>query len=531
MTRRIEIDVIDADGTTVVDTLASDGKRSFLKDLEGEGAHDVEIKLGHADEDLLTYGRILRYKVDGTARWQGLIEQLPIVYADPNNRKAGQVMRCSGRGTLALFEWAVLYPELGLGRISPGHRYFNPASFDFDESGWGTATAFHEQGTTDPADAYEGYPQGFPDGAAYWIGPSDGITSLPAPIGFWWVVKEFTIASGQGGDYRFSFGVDDGLEIFVDGNREFAESRVGMWGVTREITLSLDEGAHRIACRVENFDRPNPSTNATALVLSVAKELAGGAALDTPVVATDSTWKFLQVTGTEPGMTVGHFLTVLVAEAQAAGFLDGITLGFDADEDSAGTTWPVEIDLAFPVGMTYLEILRHLIEEHACDVEMSATGLVLHAYVSKGDDLSASVAVTYGDNISRLAFARPGPGGNVALSQTAEGRWVERERTSSATAWGRRAIHVTQGAAPSESAADRQIEAVFDDTAEPVESITDLQIEEVTAVPFADFDTGDIVSATSSDGTTADCRVYGIRVAEDRAGNPVWTPDLVKVAS
>lgn len=528
MSRRLEVKVYEADGITLAGTLASDNKREFLKDLSAEGSYSLEVKLGHADEALLADDTIVRFLIDGTAKWQGLVEPRDIVYADSQNREAGRVVKCSGRGTLALLERAPIYPERGLGVVSPAERYFNPASKDFDVSGWGAATEFHLQDTTDDTDPYYSRPLGWKAGAAYWIGPSDGVTSLPAPIGFWWVVKDFTIPVGEGGDYRLSWAVDDGVEWFLDGAKVAGESRVGLWGVTSQQTFLLDEGTHRVAARVENFDRPVSSTNATALVATLAKELAGGAVLDDPVIATDDSWKFLQVT-TEPGMTVGQILDVLLTEAQTNGYLTGLTWDFDATDDSNSDPWPVEVDVVFPVGTSLLEVIRHFVDEHAADFEMSATGLVLHAYVSKGSDLSASVEVEYGVNVGRLGFSKTPPGPNTALTRTAEGRYVEKERTSSVSAWGRRGVFLSLGSAPSADAADRQVEAFFDDNSEPVEALTDVQVEEVSAVPLDDFDVGDTVSATSSDGSMGDARVHGVRVTEDAAGNPIYQPELVKV--
>lgn len=527
MTRRIEVEVYEDDGTTLVDTLTSDNKREFLKDLSAEGSYSFEIKKDHADEPALTDGRIVRFVVDTVAKWQGLVESRGLVYADPNNREAGRVVKYSGRGTLAILERAPIGPQLGLGVVSPAERYFNPASTYFDVSGWGTATAFHTQDTTDDTDPYYSNPAGFKDGGAYWIGPSDGVTSLPAPLGFWWVVKDFTIPTGEGGDHRLSWAVDDGVEWFLDGAKVAGESKVGLWGVTSQQSFLLDEGTHRLAARVENFDRPNASTNATALVASLAKELAGGRTLDDPIVSTDSTWKFLQVTTVEPGMTVGKILHILLTEAQAAGYLTGLTWDFDADDDSNGTPWPIEIDVVFPVGTTLLEVIRHFVDEHAADFEMSATGLVLHAYVSKGADLSGSVEIEYAVNVGRLGFSKTPPGPNTVLARTAEGRWVEYERSSSVSAWGRRGAHLSLGSAPSADAAERQVEAFFDDNAEPTEALTDVQVEEVNVVPLDDFDVGDTVSATTSDGSMGDVRCHAVRCTEDNASNPIWQPEMV----
>lgn len=536
MTRRIEVKVYEDDGSTLAGTLASDNKRSFLKDLSAEGAYGLQVKIGHADEALLTDGRIVRFLIDGTARWQGLVEPRKIVYADPSQREAGRVVNVEGRGTLALLERAVVYPELGLGVISPGVRYFNPASFDFSVSGWSAATAFHQQKTVTDTDPYYSSPRGWKDGDAYWIGPSDGVTSLPADIGFYWLVKEFTIAAGDGGDRRFEMTADDGFEFYLDGNKELAEARAGLWGVSRETTLTLDEGTHRIAVRVENFDRPVASTNATAFILSCEKVVAGGIGTGTVDVRTDNTWKIYKVTTVEPGMTPGKVLDILLDEAQTRGMLADLSWDFTATQDSNGTAWPTSPDLAFNVNSSYLEVVRHLVDEHLADVEMSATGLTLHAYVSKGADRGATpgtglstVSLLYASNLSRLAFSKTPPGPNVTLSQTAEGRWVEASRSASVTAWGRREVGLSLGSAPSADAADRQVEAFFDDHAEPIEAITDMQVEEVNAVPLEDFDVGDIVSATSSSGAAADVKVTGIRVSEDAGGVPVWAPDVVRV--
>jgi hypothetical protein len=110
-------------------------------------------------------------------------------------------------------------------------------------------------------------------------------------------------------------------------------------------------------------------------------------------------------------MSPGFILDLLLTEAQTNGYLPGLTWDFDSDTDSNGTFWPKEIDVAFEVGTTsILNVVQHFVDEHLLDVEMAATGLVLHAYVSKGEDLSGSVSALYGQNLGRLAFSVKPPG-------------------------------------------------------------------------------------------------------------------------
>ena len=530
MARRIVWSVYEGDATTLVGTLASDRGRTFLKDLSAEGGYSLESKLGHADEALLTDGRILRVSVDGTARWQGLVEKRNVIYADPSGRQAARVIPAQGRGVLGILDRAVVLPELGLGRISPIDRHFNPASFDYDVDPWIFVTALKRYDDADNSKPWYRAPKDFPDGEAWWIGVADGDTP-PVQAGFYWVVTEFEIDAGFGGDHRFSLSADDGYTFYLDGGLVASEARAGLWGATRTYDIDLDEGTHRIAVRVENFDRRNPSTNATAFILSGAQLLAGGQVLGDVVVRTDDTWKLMAFPSVEPGMTAGKILHVLLTEAQANGFLLDLTWDFDAFVDSNGHFWPRTIDVAFPTLTTnLLEVVRHLVDEHVCDVEMAATGLVVHAYVRKGADLADTVTAAYGANVGRLAFEKGPPGPNVSYTRTPEGRAIERVRASAAAAWGRRAIGLSLGSAPSRDALDRQADAYFDDVSEPLEAITDMQLEEVSSIPLADFDVGDVITATASDGSTAQVRTHGIRCSEDNAGNPIWTPDFVKVS-
>lgn len=529
MTRTIAAVVYENDGSTLAgadlaaSTLASDNQREWLDDLSAEGSYGLEVKVGHADEALCTLGRIVRFSVNGSARWQGLIEELDPVAADPNRRQSGRVMKVAGRGTLALLERAIVYPELGLGRISPDVRFFNFASLDYDDSGWSTAVELKTQSDTDDTKPWYRAPKGWKDPDAVWIGPTGGDTP-PVDPGDIYFRGSFTVATGEGGEYRFMFTADDGFELYVDGNKVAAEQKAGLWGVTRTYDALLDEGSHLVAVKLINFDRPVSATNVAGLILSVFKLLGGGVALGDVVSRTSSGTAMLAYPSAAPGMTVGKILDVLLTEAQTRGTLTELAWDFDATDDSGGTPWPEEVDVSFQVGTSVLDVIRHFVQEKKLDVAMSATGLTLHAYVSKGSDLSGSVSAEYGVNIGRLAFKKTAPTANVTISRTAESRWWETIETTSVSGYGRREIGLTLGSAPSDDASTRQASAFFADHAFPTTAITDMQLENVTAEPGADFVVGD----------TIDClgdpyRVHGLRTTEDAAGQPIYTPELLAV--
>lgn len=530
--RPIEVQVFEPNGATLdyLDELTSDVGRTFLDDLPDAGSHTLEVKAGHDDEALLGDGRLVRYFVHNQPRWWGLIEDRSKVSADPEKRQEGRVVRVkTGRGALAVLEQAPIYPELGLGRISPTTRYMNFASLDYDDTAWGFAVELKQQ--SDPALPWRDAPKAWPDPDAWWVGPSAGDVPPVAP-GDIYLRGTFTVGAGLGGEWRFFLTADDGFELYVDGNKEAAEQKAGLWGVTRSVTLILDEGEHLVAVKAINFDRPNPSTNVFGFILSVRRLLGGGQSLGPVVARSSAGTKMLAYPTSAPGMTAGKILIVFLTEAQAAGYLPYVTWDFDEVNDSAGTPWPVELDLAFPVGSTtILDVARRLIVERACDLNFdpaTATTLKLQAWVTKGTDLTDDVTIDYGVNIGKLGHDHKGPGPNTILSRTAEGRYYETERTASVTAWGRRGAFLSLGSAPSDLAAERQSQAFLDDEAEPADIITEVRMETTPGdpVPFEDFNKGDRVLAPGFDGDLAPFWVTGILVGETEEGEPTYDLNL-----
>lgn len=534
MSRRITVKVYEADNTTFVGTLGSDRGREWLDDLEDEGSGVIESHLDHADAALLTDGRILRVCIDDVPRWAACEHQLDVTIADPSGRAAGRTVGLAGRGLKALFDLAAVLPELGFGLISPQNRHLGWMSRYYDHSGWGNAVELKQQNDPDPTKPWYGAPKDYPDEDAMWVGPTDGDVpgatpggGTPGDIYLW---GEYTVPVGEGGDYQAATTADDGFELYRDGDLEAAEARVALWGVTRLLRMQLDEGDHFFAAKVTNFDRPDPSTNVVGFILSLAKMLGGGVAVGDVVSRSSSGTKMLAFPADEPGMTAGHIMRVLIEENQDLGWQTGLTLSFTDTLDSDGVAWPDELNVAYPVGTSLSEVMRHLRDSGAAEFAMDPVGLELHAYVRKGTDRTGAgaadeVLVAYAANVHRMAKKHIGPGVNTTISRTAEGRWIMLEDTAAVTAHGRRLGGLAQGSAPSVLAAVFEAGAYFADQANPVDAITDLQVED------ADFldgtvETGDFVNV--DDGATTEAyRLHGLRFTEDTAGQPICTPELV----
>jgi hypothetical protein len=520
VTRRITVAVYESDGFTHVRDLTADAHRKWLDDVRDVGSWSFDVAVGHSDETACTENRIATFSLDGTPVFSGPIENVEKTSAGPG-RQSDRVAVISGRGGLALLERAVVFPEQPLGLVSPPNRYFSFASKDYDDSGWVTTATELAGGFTSAK------PEGWPNaGGAKWIGDSGDDTPGVA-AGHRWFRKSFTVTDT--GDYRMAVAGDDLWEVYIDGDLVTREDQVGAWNEARMFDLPLDAGTHQLAAHLENLDRPaSPSTNVTGFRFALAPIVNGGGfnGWGTPILLSGGTWLLNTLADGPPGMNPGKVMDVLLNEAWTRSTVLPVFTSFTTSQDSNGDVWVVEPDVAFPVQTTYLDVVKHYVDEHACEFHMTP-GLVLDAYPRRGTDLSSTVTLAYAVNVSRLRHTRSAPGPNRVLARDARGRWLLAENSTAITAWGGREVGLDLGSAPSPAAVTRMTDAFFADHSEPVEALTDVQVEEVAgAVPYVDWSPGDTVSAPNYAGSAADYRVIALAVTEDEAGRPIFTPEL-----
>lgn len=88
----------------------------------------------------------------------------------------------------------------------------------------------------------------------------------------------------------------------------------------------------------------------------------------------------LLANGTRPynSATPGAILKTIIDEAQALGWAPYITYDFDADDDSAGEPWAVEVDISYRPGTKALVVLRNLLAQGL--VEFRTEGRVIRLF-------------------------------------------------------------------------------------------------------------------------------------------------------
>lgn len=374
--------------TTLLVTFDEDYGRTWQETLNDPGVG--KTRLGNDDPDLalVDYGDFLRFELDGEAKFTAIVESIDKVTRTAEEEVAEDT-ELAGRGWVAMFERALMYPELGADRRPfTDVRRFDYTSLDFDVSGWSHALVRKLQASS--SSPYEGAPAGWWDGTASWIMPQPDAGSPPQPIASWFAVKEFTLATE--GTVRFGVAADDGYRFYLDNGLVGAELEAFIWGRTKAYDVFLSAGTHRIAFEVTNMDRPtSPATNISALLFS-AVELNGDGSLGDVLVNSDATWKVVAYPAHPPGFTVGAMLRVFVEENQVRGGLPFVALGFDDFADSAGNPWASTPDLAFAVGMDGLSVLRQLAEAY-CDFVMDVGSMTLRVYAQRGTTTGATLAL------------------------------------------------------------------------------------------------------------------------------------------
>lgn len=508
-------------------TLSTDKARTWLQQLSETGQGETAAQIDSADAALLTYDTILRFFLLGMDRFAILVEAKKR-RSIAQGEESEEVVVASGRGVLALLDFSVLFPELGLNVRSPEHRYFSFPSVDYDDAAWIAATeikqqsdtAFGQWETTDEGGAVHQAPVDFPDPDAWWIWsrPQDLMLSPPQPVGDIYGRDAFTLAAQT--PVAIVWSADDGGRLFLDDELIDEEVRAHIWAGFRRVDLLLDAGDHLLAFKATNIERDSVATNVAGIIYSVVTTTEGGDAYGAVITRSDSSTKVLDYPTEAPTMTPGQILRVLIDEAQARGELVGVTIDFDDAVDSDGTPW-TGVDVVYAVGTTsYLQIARQLAET-SIDIAMTPA-LVLRAWV-KGDQGSVTaITLVEATHYHSVDHEGEGPLSNATLMRTAEGRWVEHTRPASVSAHGRRGSGLSLGTAASDDQAIRTAEAVFDEHAEPVDDV----VIEVTAIagsaPYANWGVGDTVNLVASDDSSVASRIHTLAVGEDEEGNATY---------
>lgn len=520
----ITLEIYEADSpATLISDVPESRDRNWLHQLNDPGSgtakiHKLDTELA-ANPSLLAYGNIVHDILDGTDRFAWIIETRDYLPA-PANELAGQYWTIGGRGVLALLEDAIVYPEFPL-PSNTRQRFFDFTAIAYDESGWIAATEVQQYGTNSPIAAYAGEPTGWPDTAAIWIW-SRAVTGSGVPAGTSYFRKAFTLADETAVSIFAT--CDNNHQFFLDGEmvlENFPRESAVAWDEFQRVDRVLGAGTHQIAVKGINYDYIAGGTSPAALLVTVMEQLDGGALGDV-VVHTDDSWVCLDYPASVPGMTIGEILRILIDEGQTRGALTGITVSFDDGADSNASYWdPAYLDIALDIGMSYLDVLRSLVEQYV-DVEMSPS-LVLSVYNkgSLGDDLTGSVSLQVGVDFEELASAGEAHVSNAILARDSTGLLTIQEDATSQASHKRQESYLELAQAPSESRAQAISTEVLVEFAYPV-----LQVSgRVTAGsgPYVDWQPGDQILVPDPLGVPTPTNIISLAVSEDEAGHPVYS--------
>lgn len=390
------------DPTTIYGELDEAKSKQWQEIVNDAGTGSVVLQNDDDDLSLTNFGRLLRFELDEQAVFLAVIENRNIV-AISQSEEVEEATEVGGRGALALWDDAVIYPEGGArGRPFSDQRIFNWTSADYYDGGWQTVMLgpkIGEAHTWDP-----GVAVGFPDGEARVIwakNASHGGAGIGnAPVGLAYFRKTLNVPTA--GWYRLFLSADDGAEVIIDGVQIYAESRLWFHLETQFVDVYLTAGAHQLAVKGENLDNEtgDPATNSAWILLSIVKVLETGELGDVILRTDHIGWKAVGYPPKPPGMNVGRVMQVLLSEAQARGALLGWSLAFDDVADSAGQPWADEPELAFQCGLDCYSALLQIAESYV-ELDVAPAKLVLYAY-SGGYGETTSATFTQGSNILSL---------------------------------------------------------------------------------------------------------------------------------
>ncbi len=416
----------------ILGLLPDSSGRTWQEQLNATGTGSTTIDLlapdGSVNPERATvpYRAILRFFLDGNAKYQTLIENKKTTAIASGEESVEQVV-IGGRGSIAIFEEALVYPYNGLGWYPfSDKRVFDFSSPEVDEVSWPNAVEIKQQ--DNPFNPYGGAPTNWPDHAAKWIWGVGG--PGPYPVGFCYFKKRMYLSNET--NVRFFISADDGFELRVDGASaaaaaQAAEQRDFIWSKTTTVDLWLSPGVHTIAIRGENVARPgSPTTNVAAVIFSCYAISATGQLLPAPaiplgpiqpIMASDNTWKCLAYPTTPPGLPIGSTFHFLFNEAKARGCFGvaetGVPyadLGFSGTLDSAGNPWPV-VEFGFQVGSNLLSTILEMADTYV-DFRMRAepgigiggmpASMILDAYNTIGT--TPGVTLAAGVNLGSLGY-------------------------------------------------------------------------------------------------------------------------------
>lgn len=412
MAATITAELYDSTNSTRLATLPYAFEHRWQEVLNDCGTWSLGLAADDSALSSATYGKVVRFLVDGQPAFAGVIEQRELQIV-AQGEEVDQVVTLSGRGLLSMWEDAVVFPKGGIdAKPSSDVRPYN---WCFPENpyllGWPYAYVRHSAIATriegDPP-LYEPWypPKGWPspsDACWLWTKNYGNVT----PSGTCYFVYVYNAPADM--DLVVYLAADNRATLYVDGIVVMETEQYPAFSFEEcyRTVVPLSAGYHAIGVEAEVYEN-NAIGLYRGMVAVSAHSMPTDGVVDTgtSVFKSDSTWQCLDYPTQIPGRTAGGALYELLLEAIARGALTSWTLSFDSETDSAGDPWPWMLSETFQIGADYLSVMRQLGEAYL-DVTVDPVGLRLNAFIKGGSGTSAAT-YTAGTNLTELVHTEKG---------------------------------------------------------------------------------------------------------------------------
>lgn len=418
--------------------------------------------------------------------------------------KAARTTTVNGRGLLGGLQQGVVAPLDPDLAITGEVRVFNYASPD-PLADWGTPSDWTAAlGVQwDTAVVRHGWPKAWSDRRAKWIWPTD--PTLGAAVGPAWFRKELTLTVET--PILIQASADNRFEMWLAGVPIMSGAS---WRQVYEYTVTLPAGTYLFAARVDNGT--GGGLNPAGLICSVAAY--NGGKIGSILLRTDTTW-LTKGYGDPPVWSVGGVLAKVITEAQDRDVtnLQGLTLGFDKDDNSNGDAWSADSRQEFTLNLGD-DVLKILDEASELATDVWTDGQVIQAAERRGTDLTATVVFADGDNVlaSAPTFRSNGIANAALVRYGALWMWVE--DTVSIAAEGRYETFISLPDVTDPTQAVKQVLAAFVETGTAEITIPLTVASAKGPVPMSDFNVGDLITGPGLFGEPTSLRVMSIAFEE-----------------
>lgn len=502
MTAPVVVDVFEPDGATLITNIPRAAGVKWLDELNGVGAGQFDLHLDDATlgtyPQIITPFNIVKVKPTGALdyvyAWQ-LEEVTPAQVTAAEN--AGRWATLKGRHVRSILDTAIVTG-------STDKRVFDfssPVGAWYVSADWDTPVGVAWE---DDTTARAGNPREWPDPTAEWIWSTDPESTAPAERN--WFRGEFTLASDT--DVTIWAAADNSMSLRLNGEKIItSQDPTGLfnWKELGKWTGTLPAGTHLLAAWVDNA--ASTALNPGGFICTVGTTDSQGE-LDTVILRTGNAAWTVHAAANPPGWRAAQILIQLLTEAQADGYLPGVTWDFDDTTDSDGSVWGDLQDVEISTSTDLLTV-TNFFAGTVLDIDMTPD-LVLRAFVRKGNDLTPWAVYTEGVDVTGLVpTARYGQIRNVAQAQYGGG-WIGATDNTSITAYGKRAMGLSLGDAGTADQAQQIADDSLIDLAWPQLTIPLEATSVVGPQPWDDFNLGDTISVPGFLTGQIDARVLSI---------------------